>query len=137
MKAQRGSGAIGFMMLLPVLMVVILTSLEVGRVLLIRALLIEGVADSSRMLQLSEPLATSAELQQRWQQWAQDMPLLSAVQLQQLDYQAYASAGHVREQNEGDDPHTLALRWRFDIELLSRQSIALQLQRHVIWERRP
>lgn len=138
MKArQTGSGAIGFMVLLPVMLIVVMLTLEVGRVVLIRALLLEGVSDSARMVQLADEPVQLPELQQRWQQWADSMPLLQSVVLSSVERHVFSGTAQLLAGEDAeDDDYGVSLTWHFDLPLLTRQTLAFSFTRHVLWERR-
>ncbi len=138
-RSQRGSGAVGLMLLLPLMLLVLTISLEVGRVLMIRSLLIEGVADSARMAQVATAVVSEAELERRWQTWAEQMPLLGAVTLERIDVQRNGQALPWQADNTNAEQavHRFELNWQFQIPLLIRRTLSLTLSRHVVWEGRP
>ena len=83
---QRGSGSIGFLILLPIMVFTLVLMLDLGRQLLVRSLLAEAVEDVNRQL-LSKPdlrqlnILPEDQAQEIWQQVKQDQWLLADIEI--------------------------------------------------------
>ena len=83
---QRGSGSIGLLILLPIILFTLVLMLDLGRQLLVRSLLAEAVEEVNRQL-LSKPdlrqlnILPEDQAQEIWQQVKQDQWLLADIDI--------------------------------------------------------